>query len=135
MSRIETTTTHQNIQHRRRDVAYRRRVLLQLLLLLLLPRLLLRRLVLLRDLRARLERQPRARHDERHGVRRVRGVRVARRGIAHLLRVAVVRGDEEHVAVLLGGFVDGAHGFVGRGDGLDGGVVDARVTDLFIIHE
>lgn len=62
----------------------------------------------------------------------MRRVRRARLGVAHLLGVAVVGGDEEDVAGGLAGFVDGADGGVGVGDGGDGGVEVAGVADLCV---
>lgn len=87
-------------------------------------------MVLLLHLLARLELEACTRHDKWHGVRRVRSVRVTRRGVAHLLSVAVISGDEKYVAVLFRSFVDSAHGFIGSRDGLDSGVVDTSVADL-----
>lgn len=102
------------------------RLVLDLLLLALdLAALLLRLLVLQQ---AELRRV--ARHDERHPVRRVRGVRLARLRVQHLLRVPVVCGDEQDVACLFARLVHSSDRFVRCGDGLDRCVELSGVADL-----
>ncbi len=60
----------------------------------------------------------------------MRRVRCARLGVHHLLRVAVVRGDEQRVACLLARSIDRADCRVCMRDRLDCRVKDARVADL-----
>lgn len=60
----------------------------------------------------------------------MRGVRRARLGVDHLLRVSVVRGDEQDVARLLARLVHRPDRRVSMRDRLDGSVVHARVADL-----
>jgi hypothetical protein len=58
---------------------------------------------------------------------RVGGSRVQ---VDHLLRIAVVGRYDKGVARLLARFVDRADRRVGVGDGFDGRIKDARVSDL-----
>ena len=113
----------QKRQHGRRNIAQRA------LLLVLLPVLVVRK-------RKRGGGALGPREDERDFVRRVRGVRRARLGVLHLLRVAVVCGHEQRVAGLLARSVDRADRRVRVHDRLDGGVEDARMPDLCVfVHK
>ena len=68
--------------------------------------------------------------DERNLVGRMGRVGGSRVQVDHLFRVSVVGCYEECVARLLACVVDRANRRVGVGDGFDGCVKDARVSDL-----
>lgn len=60
----------------------------------------------------------------------VGSVRLASGEVNHLLSVAMIGSDAEHVSRFLARIIDGANGLVGGGDGLNGGIVNSSVTNL-----
>ncbi len=110
----------QERQHSRRDITQRA------LFLVLLPVLVVRE-------RERGAALLAPREDERDFVGRVGRVRRARLGIDHLLRVPVVRGDEQRVSRLLARGIDRADRLVRMRDRLDGRIKDARMPDLVVV--
>lgn len=56
-------------------------------------------------------------------------MRVTSLRVDHLLGIPVICGDTKHVAGLLASIIYGFHGFVGRANGNDRGVVNTSVAD------
>lgn len=102
-----------DIQHGRGDIAEGSLLLLAVLLV-------YRKLELLRV----------ARHDEWHGICRVRGVRRTRLRVDHLLRVTVVGRNKQYVACLLASLVHGADSRIGMCDSFHSCLVYTSVPDL-----